>query len=345
MDWLKRNTIRHKLLLILAICVLNYAQGQEMVNVLIKVYDLELNPYPNIGLVLDNTSSFTTDAKGIAFAVVPKTSLPPTSIDIDDRKLEAESWNYSKGTLEIIVRKKKYRQIIVKIIDLNNNAALPGIEVKINSFRTEPLISDVNGNISLVLPNSVHLNDPELFSIEGYRIVQNNLNEGGGTLIIEEIKRPKVSKIFEPKDDTDVLQYLNLENLDSITSLTVFYALLKKTNYDELDSVAKNKLDDKFNELVILETDSLIPPLNTLDLISDSSVIHTDIALIIEKIQSEELLLGDSRKEFEIATNQIKSKLTDGGTNLSIEEREQLIQLVTNMKNLLRNNEESFYKK
>ena len=178
-----------------------------------------------------------------------------------------------------------------------------------------------------------------------------NLDEEGGTLIIEEIIRPEdilsnheFSKKVDSKDNSDLLQDFNLDELDSITSLTVFYALLKKTNYDELDSVSRNKLDDKFNDLVIQDIDSSFPSLNSLDLISNSTLINTDIALIIEKIESEELLLGDSRKEFEKATNQIKSKLTDGGTNLSIEERKQLIQLVNNMKKLLRNNEELFYK-
>ena len=341
---LKKHLLSYCFIITVSFCQVTLLHAQDTINVLVKVYDLQLNPVSNLEITIQEAKPTKTNTEGIAFIMTPEASLPPSNIHISDQKLEIESWNYSKGTLEIIVREKKYKRLIIKIIDLKNNAALPGIEVNINSFTSTPLISDANGNISLVLPISVQVNDPNLFSIEGYRIARKNLDEGGGTLIIEEIKRPKVSKIIEPKEDTGVLQDLNLEDLDSITSLTVFYALLKKTNYDELDSVAKNKLDDKFNELVILETDSLIPPLNTMDLISDSSVIHTDIALIIEKIQSEEFLLGDSRKEFEIATNQIKSKLTDGGTNLSIEEREQLIQLVTNMKNLLRSNEELFYK-
>lgn len=347
----KQHYFTYNLIFAISFCTVTFLQAQDTINVLVKVYDLELIPISNLEITIQDAGLIQTNTEGISFILIPEVSLPPSQISISDQKLEVESWNYRKGMLEIIVRKKNYREITIKIINLKNNKPLSDIKVNVNSIRATPLISDANGNIILLLPNFVQINDTDLFSIEGYRIIRKNLKEEGGTLIIEEIKQPnellsrqEFSKILDSENDTDILQDLNLEKLDSITSLTVFYALLKKTNYYEMDSVMKNKLDDKFNELVNLETTSLFPLINRLDLISDSSVIIADIALIIEKIQSEELLLGNSRREFEIASNQIKSKLTDGGTNLSIEERKQLIQLVNNMKRLLRNNEELFYK-
>ncbi|MCK5700643.1 MAG: hypothetical protein KAI29_05805, partial [Cyclobacteriaceae bacterium] len=301
MNFFKQTILSYNLIFCLSLCIATFVQAQDTINVQVKVYDLQLNPVSNLEIKITDAESFKTNTVGVAFIKTSEASLPPTNISISDQKLEVESWNYNKGILEIIVRKKNYREITIKIIDLNSNKPLSDIKVNVKSISDTPLISGANGNINLLLPNSVQINEPDLLSIEGYRIARKNLDEEGGTLVIEEIKPPKVSKIIVPEDNTDVLQDLNLEVLDSITSLTVFYAFLKKINYDELDSVTKNNLDDKFNELVNLDTDSLLPPLNALDLISGSSVINSDIALIIEKIQSEEFLLGDSRKEFEIA--------------------------------------------
>lgn len=351
MSLFKKYFLTFNLLFAISFCNVTFVHAQDTINVLVKVYDLQLIPASNLEITIQDAGMFQTGANGIAFISVPEALLPPSHISISDQKLEVESWNYSKGMLEIIVRKKNYKKISINITDLNNSIPLSDIEVNVKSIRDTLLISDVSGNIILVLPNSVQINDPDLFSIEGYRIARKSLDEEGGTLVIEEIKQPvypisvrEFSKMPGLKDSTNFLNELNIEDLDSITSLTVFYSLITKTNYDELDSVSKKKLDDKFNQLASLNTDSLIPPLNTLALISDSSIIIKDIVLIMEKIQSEELLLSDSREEFDIATNQIKAKLTAGGTKLNIEERNQLIQLIIKLQELLRNNEELFYK-
>ena len=80
-----------------------------------------------------------------------------------------------------------------------------------------------------------------------------------------------------------------------------------------------------------------------LELISDSSVINNDLLVLIEKIEVEAELMGMFREEFESAAMQIKAKLTDGGINLSVDERKVLVQLIFNLKELLRRNEEQFY--
>ncbi len=65
--------------------------------------------------------------------------------------------------------------------------------------------------------------------------------------------------------------------------------------------------------------------------------------MLIEKIEFETELLGMFRDEFESAASQIKIKLADGGINLNIDERQVVIQLIMNLKELLRRNEEQFY--
>lgn len=361
MTFFRQKFLGYNLIFAFSFCVVNFLQAQDTINVQVKVFDLQLNPVSNLEIKVQDTESFKSNALGIAFIKTSEASLPPSDITILDQKLEVESWNYSKGILEIIVRKKKYSQIVIKIIDLKTNAGLSGIEVSTNFSNDKPLVSDTEGNIFLILPNSVQVSNPELFNIEGFRIVEQNIDTEGGTLILDkiilqddlssEIDEKPVAPVQElsknpdtiEKDKADVLQDINIEDLDSITSLTVLYALMTKINYNNLDSDIKNKLNSKFNELVNLDINSS-SSLNALEIISDSSAIDNDISQIIEKIQYEEKLLNDSKEEFEIATNQIKEKITDGGKNLGIEERKQLIQLVINLKEMLKNNEQLFYK-
>jgi signal transduction histidine kinase len=111
-----------------------------------------------------------------------------------------------------------------------------------------------------------------------------------------------------------------------------------------MDSVTKIKLDKKFYELSRLNTLSSLLATPALELINDSSIINDDLLLLIEKIQNEGSLLDNFRDEFEVATNKIKIKLGDGGEKLSLDERQLLLQLIMNLKELLRKNEERFYR-
>lgn len=361
MDLSRRNIIRINLLLFLISGVLTFAHGQEMVNVLVKVYDIELKPYPFIGIVIDDTASITTDAKGTAFALIPNSSLPPTTVGISDQKLEAESWNYTRGTLEIVLRKKNYKNLRIKIAD-KNQKALSRIEILIATPKPMTLSTDSEGFISFVLPNTTQVNQADLFQIEGYTILEKKLDDQGGLIIIEETKASLSNKMEEGTGENpnsmaedisadqkldsedEFFGDLTIQNLDSITSLTVLYALIKKVNYEELDSLPKNKLDEKFNELMQAKNLSSLGLKSPISLISDSSFISKDVMLIIDKIKNEKELLIINQEEFEKATEQINLKLKDGGKNLSIQEQEELIQLVLDLKEILVENEDLFYK-
>lgn len=356
-----KHFLKYLLFFAMITLIRNYANSQDTLNVFVKVYDIQLNPAPEIGITFDNAKPFKTDSEGTAFVSIPVTSLPPAHIDISDQKLEAESWNYSKGILEIILRKKNYRHLKIKIVDADYKA-LKGIEVNITSVNPSTYTTDSKGLISLILPNSIQVTEPDLFYIDGYYIARSNLNNEGGTLVIEEIRLPEkivsVDNVAETdqikavesvknqdiKDKTEKLFDLGLQDIDSITSLTVLYTLMKKVNYKELDSLHKKKLDNKFNELLQDSIYNSFDSRSTLELISDSSLVNKDVMLIIEKIQNERKYLIQFREEFEKATNQIKLKLKEGGKNLSSDERIQLIQLFLDLREMLRKNEELFYK-
>jgi signal transduction histidine kinase len=119
---------------------------------------------------------------------------------------------------------------------------------------------------------------------------------------------------------------------------------MKKLNLQNLDTESRRRLDNKFNELLAKDTNQELSARNPFFLITDSSVVNEDIKQIIDKIRLEELLLITARDEFEEASQQINLKLEEGGQNLNEQERDQLVQDVLNLRELLRKNEELFYK-
>ena len=324
--------------------------AQENTNIQVKVYDQELIAIPNLEIKVADSDLFTTNSKGIGFISLPESSLPPSLVVVSHQTLEVESWNYSKGILEIIIRKKSYRQLIIKVLDSKSRSGLPGLQVMlVANDSIIILISDDKGIISFALPVSQSLENPSAFSVDGFQIVSSVLKADGGVLIIEKNEPPPDTQtlVLKPtikQQKADINTDLELEDLDSITSITVLYSLMKKLNYNELDTDSKNKLDVKFSELLSQDLPSAITRKNAFELISDSSLINNDITVIVEKMKAEEEIMNNSMEEFEEINNQVRAKLDDGGQNLSIEDRKILFNQVLALRELLSKNEELFYK-
>jgi len=342
-----------------------YSRAQDNIYVQVKIFDLNLTPFPNLEITIDDFKPTKTDSKGICFLSLPKASLPPSKIAISDQNLEAESWNYSKGILEIIVRERKYQTFKFKIVDHKSNLPIVGIEVVPGIEDPHPLVTDVDGSFSLVIPKTVEFRLDNFFKLSGYKIIRSELNGNLGLLTVERVLTEEFfdsaensSQISQqkivtngatlnpdkPKVQQKTLEDIEINDLDSINSLTVLFTLIKNLDFQEMDSVTKIKLDKKFYELSRLNTLSSLLATPALELINDSSIINDDLLLLIEKIQNEGSLLDNFRDEFEVATNKIKIKLGDGGEKLSLDERQLLLQLIMNLKELLRKNEERFYR-
>ena len=81
-----------------------HAQEKNMVQ--IKAFDQQLNPIGNLSVSVNGKEFISIEEKKATFHEILKEDLPPKSITINKTDLEAESWNYNKGTLEIVIRKK-----------------------------------------------------------------------------------------------------------------------------------------------------------------------------------------------------------------------------------------------
>src|SRR5688572_19837878 len=77
----------------------SFAQKKQMVQV--KTFDQQLTPYRNVELSINGKDFVSIGAKGEAFIELLDSDIPLKSIRVKDEKLEAASWNYSKGIIEV----------------------------------------------------------------------------------------------------------------------------------------------------------------------------------------------------------------------------------------------------
>src|SRR4051812_25468707 len=85
--------------------------AQEMSMIQIKAFDQQMNAVNNLSIAINDKDFIPLTDKRATFYEVPKTDLPPTSIKLNRPEWEVESWNFSKGTLEIIIRRKAYQMV------------------------------------------------------------------------------------------------------------------------------------------------------------------------------------------------------------------------------------------
>src|SRR6187549_3117253 len=103
------NYVRIKLVFVLFILIIAHSSyAQENVLIQIKTFDQQLKPLTNLSVSL-NGKEFIAIEKTTTFHEVNKNDLPPKSVVINKDEMEAESWTYSKGVLEIMIRKKNYK--------------------------------------------------------------------------------------------------------------------------------------------------------------------------------------------------------------------------------------------
>src|SRR5688500_6804173 len=85
--------------------------AQDKHTVQLEVFDQQLKPLPNIELSLNGKEFLAIGKNGSVYVELDANDLPPQAVKIKNDQLEAASWNYSKGILEIIVRKKSYEMV------------------------------------------------------------------------------------------------------------------------------------------------------------------------------------------------------------------------------------------
>ena len=340
------------LVVVLAFLVTN-AQDRTMIQ--LKALDNQLKPYPGLHISLNLGKAHLVDDLGVAFVEVNSSDLPPKVVTIQDPKLEVESWHFSKGILEVVIRPKTYQQITALVQD-QKNQPLAGVTMVYNTDVPIVAVSNDQGIISMSIPVDHNLNRSNLFQAKGYRLLDTRFKDGRGDLWLEPLPSKKASRAFSTVatmsgqvsavDSIDNFSSFNFEYLDSIQSLTIFYAVIKNVDVDQFDEQLKRKIDQKFYQLVGKWEDSLenIRNPRLIGNITDSSLVGSDVALLIDQALQEQQSLTQIRNQFDENVTLLEEKLVSGGTNLSNQEQLQILDAINKLGQILNENERKFYR-
>ncbi len=191
----KCRVVITSLLLIMAHCVC----AQDKVSVQVKTFDQKLEPYRDIEVSINGKDFINMGSKGVAFTELAVSDLPIKSIYIGNSQLQAASWNYSKGTLEIILQAKNYNVMHIVVKD-EDGKVLPNLKVTFLGRKTITANTDRSGRLELPLALDEKLPAAGQFSVDGYTMSNFLSSAQENVLRIESIKLPTQTPTkIEPK--------------------------------------------------------------------------------------------------------------------------------------------------
>lgn len=341
-------------LLVLIFLSVTSILAQEKQLVQVKTFNEELLAYGNLSISVNQGEYFSVDGKGTAFIEISAGSVK--SIDIKNSSLEAASWTLSEGILEIIVRRKNY-QIIPVYVHSSTNQAHKNLKVVFNGKKTISTTTDNQGRIELPLALNESINSASQFKIDGYEIASVERSRDGYRLVANKLQPqvaitkeevPDQEKVVEttpnPVDEA-YFETFDFNKLDSIQSLTVFYAMFKNYQIENFDEDLKRRIDAKFESLVARLQDSVKQDASIFaGNITDTTNVQNDIKTLLNHARLENQLLEQQKIEFEDKIKVINDKLEIGFENLNEDERAELLVDINMLERLLKANEDEFYK-
>ena len=325
------------------------AVAQDSTLVRIKTFNLNLSSISNLELSFDQQNYFNTGKDGSVIVELRTTSLPPKVIFFRDTKLEAESWNYSHGILEIIVREKTFETYQITLID-TASLLLGHVLLTLNTDSPVEGVSNNKGVAQLSIPVDLDLQTPDLFKIDGYNIIGTEFSDRTGK--ITALLIPLIVIADEMPIDEIIVPVVELDedHLDSLQTLTAFYSFLRGLDMANLTDEQKELIDNKFSEVMVEFSDSLNQRNTISGRISDSTLVINDIIFLTEQAILERQSINKTREEFTKEIGLISEKVADGGGDLSDANREDLLNRLTRLDKLLLENEilftqnQTFYK-
>lgn len=340
-----RLIYRLSILFLILAGLVSGASAQDKISIQVKAFDTQLKPYRNIDVSINGKDFIPMGAKGTAFTEILETDLPIKTIRIKDDKLEAASWNYSKGTLEVIVRTKSYSMATI-IVRGPDQKVIPNVRLSFRGKTSQNFTTNAQGRIELPLGLNEILS-AEQFTIPGY--TTSALTTVGAEFVLTaNIDRPEPKQIEKPSQVTskEYFRDFDMSKLDSIQSLTAFYSIFKNNQMAKLSPEDRRRVDAKFNSLVAALEDSLqgtrIPAF--IGKISDSSIVVDDVRNLLAQARMEREMLTDQRTDFDSKLKLINEKLSGGVTKLDAATRTKLINDITLLEQLLHENEGQFFK-
>lgn len=317
------------------------ALGQVKQMVQVKTFDQKLSPFKNLELLLNEKIPVKTSDKGSAFIEMNETDLPIRSVEIKNEGLEVASWNFSKGIIEIIARKKNYQLVSVTILD-EKQRPLEKTDVIFIGSKKINVKTSPEGTAQLPLGLDERISSPNQFSIKGFQPVRLTSNSGSYTLAVERLAPPEVIRQVRPAETITQSYVKEVASLDTVQSLAAFYQIVRNMAMDALDEAQKNKVDLKFNELLKSIQASGNGGQEFAISITDSTEITDDIKRLIERALAERGQLEVQRTEFDIRIKTFNKNLSGGISGMDAATRNRLLNDILALENLLNENQRQF---
>ncbi|MBX2946181.1 MAG: hypothetical protein KF725_10130 [Cyclobacteriaceae bacterium] len=336
------STISITPLLILLWCMvaITVSQAQKQ-RVQVKTFDQQLKPYKNLELIINNSIKTNTGERGYNFVEMNESDFPIRSVEVINEGLEPASWNFSKGILEITVRKKNYRLVQVLVVT-DQRQPLAKMEVTYTGVRRLKVTTSTEGRLELPLDPDEQISSADQFIIPGYRPMNLQLTGNAYTLITGRVVQEEIKPVV-PSPETGRQSYQQaLNQLDTARSLSSFYQVIRGIPMDNLRDEDRRIVDGRFNTLLRAMQESVRAERPARITISDSSAVAEDLRLLIEQATRESQALENQRAEFEFQIGALNRKFSSGLDNLDPESREKLLREIALLEKIIQENNTRF---
>lgn len=336
------GNLRQLFLLVTACCVFLGlpANAQQKNLIQVRVFDQQLNPMKRVSVAINDNPFITVDTKGTAFTELSDADLPVRAIRVGDESLEPASWNYSKGTLEIVLRKKSYRIVPIEVLYVDGT---PLSNFRITFKGPQPINVTTNslGKVDLPLPINDEIRSADQFVVENH--VVKSVQAGERNIVYVDDAKPVTTEEKPVTQGTTVIaNRFELNRLDTVQSLAALFELLQ--SYPVMGEEAKTQLNAKYDQLLSKMSDSVASRKTYLEKISNTSVVNEDIKNLINQASIEDKTLQAQREEFNNKIEIIETKLKETSLSLDGKDKNVLLDDLNALEKLLSENESRFFK-
>ena len=327
----------------------NAMAQNEMLQV--RVLDSQLNTRGEMTLTINGRQTVSIGSDGSAFLEMVSSELPINSIQTDQPSFEVASWTLNKGILEVIVRKKNYQTVNLTTLDTNDQP-LEGVDLVYLGSKNVRITTNGSGEASFNIPLQESVSSLSQFYAEGYRIIDLRKETGNINLTLRSVQARRNTGATAQEQEvavdinSDYFKNFDITKIDSIQSLTAFYAIFKNYQIEDLDEAMQLRIDAKFNELIgrLQDSSTNNNAVSFMRNISDTTYLQQDISNLLSQAVQEGRTLDQQREDFEQKVSLMGRKLENGLSNISESEREALLAELRLLEKTLAENEDRFYK-
>lgn len=335
------NTASKLLFMLWWMFAVTMAVAQTKQRVQVKTFDLQLKPYKNLELLINNSIKVNTGERGANFVEMNESDFPIRSVQIKNEGLEPASWNFSKGILEITVRKMNYRLVPVLVLT-DQQQPVVKTEITYTGVRRLKVVTNDDGRLELPLDPDEKITATDQFIIVGYKPINLISANNSYTLIISRIRQDEIKPTVPAPEATRQSYQRALDQLDTANSLNSFYQVIRGIPMDNLREEDRRIVDGRFNTLMRAMQESLRAERPAQIFISDTSAVAEDIRLLIEQANRESQALENQRAEFEVQIGALTRKFSSGLVDLDSASRENLLNEIAVLERIIRENESRF---